>query len=59
MCIDDRLRHKFNFFTMIYNTKRLRPIQRVRYADYDSWRCMQRILQILSLVRDTLQVYKK
>jgi hypothetical protein len=58
MCDTVRSVHKRLWFVALHNTKRLRPVRRVRYAGVDPWRCVRRIRQILSLVRNTLQVVK-
>jgi hypothetical protein len=46
------------WFSALHDTKRLRPVRLIRYAGLDPWRYVRRIRQILSLVRNTLQVGK-
>jgi hypothetical protein len=58
MCATVRSMLKRLWFIPLQDTKRLRPVRRVRYAEVDPWRCARRIRQILSLVRNTLQVVK-
>jgi hypothetical protein len=58
MCATVRSMLKRPWFVPLQDTKRLRPVRRVRYAEGDPWRCVRRIRQILSLVRNTLQVGK-